>query len=263
MRVSKLASMSIGAAAAILLSTSASAGIIDTYIGGDPKATNRATATNAVDAETRFRNAIGTNQVHTVDFESTGLPNSEIVGQRLTPSQLAAPHMTIRTNDPVPGPGDEDIGLNDIFDCTIGGFQVTPGGSTRLEFCENGDGEPFAELVFSFNTGVDAFGLFLVGQVALGSVSLIVDSETIEPQSLNNISNESVEYIGFTTDTWLSEVVLRLDPDPNVLENQIWLGIDDVTFRTVPEPATFGLLSAGLIGFGLLRRRRNGNESHA
>lgn len=54
MRVTRLVSLSIGAATAVLLSTSASAGIIQTSIGGDPTATSRAEAKNAVAAETNF-----------------------------------------------------------------------------------------------------------------------------------------------------------------------------------------------------------------
>jgi PEP-CTERM motif len=35
-----------------------------------------------------------------------------------------------------------------------------------------------------------------------------------------------------------------------------WVGVDNIVFAPIPEPGTYGMMALGLVGIGLLMRRR-------
>ena len=68
-----------------------------------------------------------------------------------------------------------------------------------------------------------------------------------------------VSFTGFQAATNTSSVLSVCDPSSPVFKVCVQGGSANITFAagTVPEPASLGLLGAGLAGLGMLRRRKS------
>ncbi|HEX7686582.1 MAG TPA: PEP-CTERM sorting domain-containing protein [Burkholderiaceae bacterium] len=134
-------------------------------------------------------------------------------------------------------------------DCGAGcGFNTSPGGTHFLQLAGTG-----ANVTFTFSTPVTAFGFYVTG---LQSSVLTGERVTFDDGSAQFIPVAPVTngdaFIGFIDLAGVTSVTYEATLDV--------VGIDDVWYGSqlsaVPEPATFAMVGAGLIGVGLARRRR-------
>jgi hypothetical protein len=113
---------------------------------------------------------------------------------------------------------------------------------------------PTNPIVFSnFSGGVSAFGgnFFgsdLAGQYAFGNVVLTaIDGSTI---SYNLNGAATTDFLGFVSSTPLAAITLGTG------SSELWATANNVVLA-VPEPATYGMLLAGLGFIGLMKRRHS------
>ena len=109
----------------------------------------------------------------------------------------------------------------------------------------------------NFSSGVSAFGgnFFasdIAGEyVASGNLVLTASDGSTLTYALNNATQGS--FVGFVSDAALSSVTLATDG------GLYWPTANDVVLAAaVPEPATYGMLLAGLGFVGAIARRRRG-----
>ena len=108
-------------------------------------------------------------------------------------------------------------------------------------------------IVFSnFSAGVSAFGgnFFtsnVAGQYAVGNLLLTANDGTTLSYALNGTTTGT--FLGFVSDTGLNSVTLATDGAI------IWPTANNVVLA-VPEPATYGMLLAGIGLLGVAARRR-------
>jgi hypothetical protein len=109
-------------------------------------------------------------------------------------------------------------------------------------------------IVFSnFGGGVTAFGgnFFgsnVAGQFTSGNVLLTGIDGSVVTYTLNNAS--ATNFLGFVSSTPLTAITLGTDGGP------YWATANNVVLA-VPEPATYGMLLAGLGFVGVMMRRRS------
>ncbi|WP_412535844.1 DUF642 domain-containing protein [Marinobacter sp. MIT932201] len=157
--------------------------------------------------------------------------------------------------NPVPGWGSEDNNI-EIWNSGFNGVTAA-------------DGQQFAELNAHPETG-NAFTLFqdvvtTIGEsynlsfayrARNGQESFNVSVANLDEQVLNTNTGEWTIYSGmFTAQEELTRLMFTsVDPETETLGNFI----DNVSIvARVPEPGTLALLSLGLAGLGVFRRRRN------
>lgn len=104
-----------------------------------------------------------------------------------------------------------------------------------------------SSLVITFDEGITAFGANFTSGSA-GNMQMFVDGQLFE----GNLAEQG-GFFGFTSDTAISTVELRARPGSGYLYT-----FDDLTFSatTVPEPASWGMMIAGLAVVGQAMRRR-------
>ncbi|MGJ7918745.1 PEP-CTERM sorting domain-containing protein [Massilia sp. LXY-6] len=111
----------------------------------------------------------------------------------------------------------------------------------------------YAPMVFSnFSGGVSAFGgnFFasdLAGQYTLGNVILTAIDGSVVSYGLGGAA--ATDFLGFVSTTPLAAIALTTDG------GTYWPTANNVVLA-VPEPATYGMLLAGLGLVGVMRRRR-------
>jgi hypothetical protein len=112
---------------------------------------------------------------------------------------------------------------------------------------------PAAPIVFSnFSSGVNAFGgnFFasdVLGQYATGNVVLTAIDGSAVSYALSGPA--TTDFLGFVSTSPLAGIVLTPASDG------VWATANNVVLA-VPEPATYGMLLAGLGCVGMLSRRR-------
>lgn len=125
------------------------------------------------------------------------------------------------------------------------------GGSGGDYWLSNNNG--LDPLVFqNFSSGVNAFGgnFFtsdVAGQYTLGNLVLTANDGSVLNYALNGTTTSS--FIGFVSDSALTSVAIATDG------GLYWPTANNVVLA-VPEPATYGMLLAGIGLLGMAARRR-------
>ena len=195
-----------------------------TYSGYDPGAGAPGAAPNSSAAAAAFDAAVGATTI--VDFESPVTPGFSVSGDGFRRnSQRCAPHLC--------------------------GYNRTAGGRWFLDVS--------FRTTFSFEAPISAFGAYFTG-VQRGDATLTyADGATVVltmPEAI--LRRGGTTFFGFS-DAGASIVSI----DYFTGTGGDFVGVDDIRYRSatgggspVSEPATFGLLGLGLIGFAMIRRRR-------
>jgi hypothetical protein len=151
-----------------------------------------------------------------------------------------------------------------------GDISAAPAGSAYVFGLDTGTGiKPFANLVgygdnVQFNFVVvllaSGFGIFqdiLIGPASMGFVSNVqISGKTISASldaSLIPPTAPGISQSDFTWNLWPRSSIA--DPTDNFKISDFAPNNTNARVTTVPEPGTLGLLAAGLMAIGLLRRR--------
>ena len=195
----------------------------------------------------------GLNSIVTEDFE----------GFSAAASQVASPLNTAvgqfrATGDP--GTGNcigscTDLAILDSGTTPFGGRVNTTGGGTNWL-----DSNDVSEVTWDLGGGIaptaNAFGLFVSDANDVdASLEITTAGGTYSvalPNGGGTAPNGDVYYVSALSTTTINAASVVFDNDGSTNDG---FGIDDVSVA-VPEPATLGLLGAGLAGIGLAARRR-------
>jgi PEP-CTERM motif len=111
-------------------------------------------------------------------------------------------------------------------------------------FGENGD----ASFLISFSTPVTSVSATFAGVSTAADVTMwAYNGSTL----LGTVSGTTVgQFVLTINGASITSVAVR----PGSFDD--WVGVDNVVFAPVPEPGTYGMMALGLVGIGLLMRRR-------
>jgi hypothetical protein len=127
------------------------------------------------------------------------------------------------------------------------GFNTTPGGEFfRLLFGGTG--------TFTFATPIDAFGMYITGLQTdlVAQETLTFDDGSTQTINTPRAIGGGGAFMGFT-DFGKSIVSVSYNATSDIV------ALDDVLFESpsAPEPASLLILASALLGFGVIRPRRN------
>ncbi len=189
--------------------------------------------------------AAGLGPAAVIDFEAA--PLGDFLS--LTSAQLGVPGVAIT---PAAASDGNDTAIT-TGGSRLQGFNVTPGGQNYLEIDENAAGDPSVGVTFVFDVSISAFGGYFTGVGnSPGVATVVFDNGTVQSFGLTGAPNGGSQFFGFT-DTTGSIAQVSVITVPVAGANNERIGVDDVRFVVVPEPAV--LLPAVALT-GLLRRRR-------
>jgi hypothetical protein len=241
----RLRVIALGVMLSLVGSVAPSAAASITFSGADLGGGVGGATTNSDAAHDSWLAAVGTVSA-TEDFEAIALGSS-------TPISLAG-GMTLST---VGGPIDGGFDLNEVTnnqDPQIG-YNTTSGGANYFRFSPDFGGA--ATMTIAFSSPVTAFGVYITGiQNGFGitTASWGADSfQLLDTQGAPGFAG--VQFFGFISDAPIGSVSFLTTPITGVRDV---MGFDDIELAgsPVPEPATVGLLLAGLLGIGVVARRR-------
>ena len=224
------------------------AGVI-TFIGEDLNAGPGSPTPMSSAAAASFATAAGAiGNIATINFESAPLGSftSLVVAPGVTLSAVASGTINNTPNFP----------SNPALD----GFNTTPGGANYVESLGR-------ITTFTFSTPVQFFGVWLTGL----QLNFFQDKVTFNygtAQTINALetgtdsSHGAVNFVGFT-DAGKSITSVTITSGSGTGGD--FIGIDDVSYQTtassVPEPASLGVVVAGLLGLGFAYRRQQANRA--
>jgi hypothetical protein len=147
-----------------------------------------------------------------------------------------------------------NVGSNFLgYNTTTGGSQFYQVGSTNLGGTST--------LTFSFSTGITGFGVYITGiQSTLGTTTVTVDTSAqtfVLPTSALPGAGQPTgsQFFGFAATGGVVNSITFTTV--NLANSRDVFGLDDfILGDSVPEPATFGLMGAALVGLAVLRGRR-------
>lgn len=218
------------------------AGVVS-FTGSDVNAGPGGPFPNSDAAAASFAAAAGAiGSIGTIDFESAPLGTFT--------SLAVAPGVTAS------GPAGLSINNTPNFPSapSLDGFNTTPGGSQYVE-------DQAGTLTFTFDSPVQFFGAYLTGLQSYYAQDTITFSDgatqTIDaPEGGTNGSIGAVDFVGFTdAGASISSVTITSNTGGAGTD---YIGVDDVSYQVgaAPEPASIGLMLAGLIGlFPVFRAR--------
>jgi hypothetical protein len=218
LKVALIAALAVGSAG--FVSVPAHAALV-TYTGADNAVTSLAQMTNSVAAETAFNAAVPGASV--ITFETATPTGVSISGGTITNTTGAC--------------------------AALCGFNTTAGGQYFYELSNAGTA------TFTFTHAIDAFGTYITGlQTNLVPQETLTFSDgstqTIDtPTAING----GGAFIGFTD---FGKSILSVSYNAT----QDIVALDDVRYASattaVPEPATLTLFGVGLLGLGMISRRK-------
>lgn len=134
---------------------------------------------------------------------------------------------------------------------SVGGYNTTLNGTNYL-YVQGGTA------TFTFSNPIDSFGAFFTGvQTVFGTVTLTFNdgSDRVVTVPAEPDASGGVSFVGFT-DSGARISSLTVVAGSGGAGD--FIGVDDVrvTFAAVPEPTTWGLLSLGTAGAGIVALRR-------
>ena len=141
----------------------------------------------------------------------------------------------------------------------LDGFNTTPSGAKYVESLG-------AIMTFTFTTPVQFFGAWLTGT----QINFFQDTVTFNDgssQTINAVqtgtdsSHGAVAFVGFTD---AGKSISSVTVSSGTGSAGDFIGIDDVSYQTassVPEPASFGIVVAGLLGLGFAYRRQQAKRA--
>jgi len=176
--------------------------------------------------------ALGT--VHIIDFESAPLGNFVTLA--------VAPGVTLSSNQEIRNtPQGTPDGLY--------GYNTTAGGSRFLSLFGG-------NITFNFSTPIQAFGSYLSGVQLTGETITFSDGSS-QTLAIPNPPT-GVEFFGFTD---VNQSIASVTVNVQIGSTGDIMGIDDVRFVTVPEPASLSFVGLGFCAVALHFRRRFGRAS--
>jgi len=219
---------------------------IVTYSGIDSSPSR----TNSDAAAGVFTTAAG--GVNTIDFEGAPLGSFTSLG--------LGNGVTLTTGNTGSNTGIQNTEQLLSYNTTLGGSQYF---LFTTQFVSYGNSTT-ATATFNFTTPVDAFGAYITGLCATDYRSELVQlnfsNGSSQAVTINGSPNCGTEFWGFTdSGAQISGITISQNFTQNFDNStNLWqygMGIDDVKYHQVPEPASIALLGTGLAGLGVLRRK--------
>ncbi len=199
------------------------------YTGADPSANGSDPRPFSDAAAAAFDSAAGTTSL--IDFESASIGAFTSLaagpGATLTGADVSANPQTI-VNSPIGSPD------------SLYGYNTTSGGANFASFYGG-------SMTLTFATPVTAFGAYFSGLQIPSENVVTANFEGGGSETVGTVLNDGgIEFIGFTSNVGITSVFMDMPGDI--------VGVDDIRYSAVPEPATMAVLGLGLAAAA--RRRK-------
>ena len=146
-----------------------------------------------------------------------------------------------------------------VFDTDFTGGPQASDGQNYINWATNNN----VEVQFTFNSGINAFGLTLIDaleQLPGFSLSLSTNNGESYPEFLTSPQGDELElFFGVVSDTlFTSATFTYVGTNELIGLDAVYSGLSE-DGSGVPLPSTVSLIFAGVIGLGAFRRRRESN----
>ena len=189
--------------------------------------------------------------VYEEDFES--LTSTQRFGGGLSPYQLGS--ITFSSN--ATSEAEAELCVSTTTGC--GGSGLAGAGNNVLRLASL---EPAENVVITFNSDVKAFGFtwYAPETISERTISASIGAETFfsTPDANSLLSNDDrVGFFGVTSEVAFNSIALTsTGQQTDAFFDDLKFGIINGETGTVPEPSTLLLMSVGILGLRLVRRRK-------